>query len=233
MIKAVLFDLWDTLTYHDADVVKKGEEEITALLKSFKLTVELSDYRAIRKKYHTDLTTGKLSSLEFFSKVANELGAPEQTAGQLNEIYGKSFQENIIVFDGVKGLLSKLKAEGFKIGLVTNCGENTMDYLSRLGLDVFDAYALSNEVGVRKPDPKIYMKVVEELDVKPEECAFVSDEIDEDLVGARKLGMKTVYVKQVKRREGSVFDVDPDEKVIEPDFEIANIKDVFDVIRRI
>ncbi|MFH1788603.1 MAG: HAD family hydrolase [Candidatus Altiarchaeota archaeon] len=229
-IKAVLFDLWHTLTFHDKEGVKETEGAIIQYLQSFNPEVLVEEYCALRKKYHNDITTGRLSLSESNKRVLEELNVPHNAEDKLTELIETSIRSNMRVYEGVDVLLTRLRDLGLKLGLVTNCGVGTMDLLREVGLDVFDSYAFSNEIGVRKPDSGIYLKVSEELRVDSSECVFVSDEIYEDLVGAKRLGMKTIHVRR-KERDGSIFEVDPDERIFEPDASVDKVADVYKVIK--
>ena len=227
-----MFDLWHTLAFHDREGARKSGEEVTSYLQSFNPEVSEKDYSALREKYHKPITTGQISLGESNIRILMELGIPEEIEWELTGRIESSMRRNIRKYDGVDDLLGNVHGLGLKLGLVTNCGAGTMDLLQEMGLDVFESYGFSDEVGVRKPDPKIYLKVTGELGVDPADCVFVSDEIDEDLVGAKELGMKTVHVK-VAERAWSVFEVDPDERVIEPDACVNNIVDVYSIIENL
>jgi len=229
MIKAVLFDLWNTLVYSDREVMERSEGEIVAHLRSFNPEVTAARYRSLRKKYHVALTTGKLSPARADERIVLTLGVPKEAADFVTGKVEESMRENMRVYPGVGSLLSTLHALDLKLGLVTNCMEGTMTLIKAVGLDVFDSYGFSNEVGARKPDPKIYVKVTGALNVQPEECVFVSDEIFEDLVGAHALGMRTIHVRQ-KQRWG-IFDVNPDKRLMEPDASVDSILGVEKIIR--
>ena len=89
----------------------------------------------------------------------------------------------------------------------------------------FECIVLSYEVGVRKPDKRIYVEALQRLKLRPEECVFVSDAIS-DLEGARKLGLKTILIRQREYpfsfvREGKAKDAN-----FEPDFKCKHISQI-------
>ena len=90
-------------------------------------------------------------------------------------------------------MLSGLKAQGIKIGLITNCfsEEATLIRESEL-FPCFDAPCLSWEEGVRKPDPAIYRTCLRRLGIAPENCLYVGDGGSQELEAARALGMQAV-----------------------------------------
>ena len=90
-------------------------------------------------------------------------------------------------------MLSKLKEEGFLIGLISNCFSEEAEVIRRSELfPYFDAVYLSYEQGVEKPDGEIFKRCMKELSVKPEECVYVGDGGSHELEAARSLGMKAV-----------------------------------------
>jgi len=229
MVAAVLFDLFDTLVYCDHSGSERAEEDIIVFLRSRNPGVSPAGYRALRGKYHVGITTGRLSWSEANGLILGELEVDQGNLKMFDDLVRESFGKNLRVYPDAKGVLSSLKEWGMKLGLVSNCGDGTFDTLKENGLDVFDSYGLSNEVGVRKPDPKIYLKVTDELDVSPKDCVFVSDEIFEDLVGAKRLGMRTIHIQRKDR--GGIFDVDPDKRVIEPDASVNRLQDLMSIVR--
>jgi putative hydrolase of the HAD superfamily len=228
-IKAVLFDLWDTLVYFDERGVKLSTEEIIEYLRFFNKNVSVEAYKEFRKKYHVDLTMGAVSPPEANRRFLAEFGIPSRVTNYLNVKVDESLRKNTRVYPGAFELLHDLRSRGIKLGLVSNCMDGTVNILEWIGLNQFDSYGLSNEVGARKPAPKIYLKVTGELSVKPEECVFVSDEIS-DLAGARNLGMKTIHLKG--RQRTSLIAVVPDRGVIKPDASANSLNEVFAIVSK-
>ena len=85
---------------------------------------------------------------------------------------------------------------GLKIGLVSNADLMDKKYWgsSRLA-PYFDDVIFSCDVGVMKPDRRIYEMAAARLGVKPEECLFVGDGGSNELWGAKQLGMTTVMAE--------------------------------------
>ena len=94
---------------------------------------------------------------------------------------------------GILPMLSGLKAQGIRIGLITNCFSEEAKLIRESELFLcFDAHCLSWEEGVRKPDPDIYRTCLHRLGVAPEECLYVGDGGSFELEAARALGMQAV-----------------------------------------
>ncbi len=103
------------------------------------------------------------------------------------------------LFDDVLSTLKELQQRGFQLGVVTNRhwgGAIFQEDLQTLGLlDYFDPrhMAISIDLGIRKPNPAIFLHVLHALDVPPEEAAMVGDSLRSDILGAQLLGLFTIW----------------------------------------
>jgi putative hydrolase of the HAD superfamily len=80
----------------------------------------------------------------------------------------------------------------YKIGMLSNAGGNLLErFFSPEQIKLFDAVALSYEMGITKPDRRAYLKIAEKLGVEPEECVFVDDQ-ERHCTAAREAGMKAI-----------------------------------------
>jgi putative hydrolase of the HAD superfamily len=126
-------------------------------------------------------------------------------------------------------LLEALRERGLKLGLVSNAfdpGWLLHRDLEQMGLaERLDFSVFSSEVGLRKPHPAIFERVLEELGVAPEDALFVGDRLFEDVRGAAELGMTTVQALWYRA------DAHPDGA--EPDYQAFTQLDVLNVARRL
>ena len=135
------------------------------------------------------LNQGRIDYPTFVLKVS-ELAhsTPQQVRADLD-----SNQPNEPLFDYIQAAIKP----HFKLGLLSNAGDDWLDELigpARAGL--FDAIVLSYQVGITKPDRKIYTLMAERLAVQPEACVMVDDRA-EYCEGARLAGMQAVQYKTV------------------------------------
>jgi putative hydrolase of the HAD superfamily len=94
---------------------------------------------------------------------------------------------------GTLSTLDKLRAGGWKLGLVSNTTAESPDRFRLSPLAArFDATAFSNECRAAKPDPAIYLAACRALGVPPAACVYVGDGADEELAGATALGMRAI-----------------------------------------
>ena len=92
-------------------------------------------------------------------------------------------------------ILLQLKSRS-PLVLVSNFYGNLSTVLREFGLDgIFDAVVESAVVGVRKPDPRIFLLGVEALGLKPEEVTAVGDSLEKDVIPARQAGCRTVWLQ--------------------------------------
>lgn len=95
----------------------------------------------------------------------------------------------------------------YKIGILTNGGlSRQYNKVEKAGLkNIIDAMAVSSEIGVRKPEAKMYEAICQRLDVRAEECVFVGDSFSGDILGAYRIGMVPVwYVFDADQPGGSM-----------------------------
>lgn len=228
MLKAVIFDMGSTLIEfesHSWDVLgKMGTKSGYEFLKRQKLNLPKYDIfeAMLFKKLEQRLTSIKDNLKEirfeevvfpFFEelKISTEDG---KFSNFLYEYYKPITQQATLIEDAV-GILSFLKEERLKVGLISNTifpGDYHRDELKRFGLYPFLEISLfSCEFGYRKPYPEIYRECLKRLEIEAEEAAFVGDRLLEDVAGPKSLGMKAI----LKHKEGRdySFPVQPDAKV--------------------
>lgn len=88
-------------------------------------------------------------------------------------------------------MLWGLKARGLKLGLISNCYlEEAAEIRAFSGMSCFDDLQLSCEAGLMKPDPAIYRRATAALRVKSEDCLYIGDGGSRELETARSLGMQ-------------------------------------------
>ena len=90
-------------------------------------------------------------------------------------------------------MLNTLKEQGIQLAVVSNCYLEEAQVIREWeGSRLFDALLLSCEQGVRKPDPEIYRRCMAQLGVTAEECLFIGDGGSQELEAARALGMEAM-----------------------------------------
>jgi len=120
-------------------------------------------------------------------------------------------------------LLALLKKK-YRMVLVSNFYGNISVVLNEFGFDgMFQNIIESAVVGIRKPDPRIYMLGVDTLQMKPEETVVIGDSFKKDIVPAKKIGCNVIWIK------GETWtDENNDESL--PDVIITDLRQLIDIL---
>lgn len=124
------------------------------------------------------------------------LSADEQR--RWSEAYDAAFREAWRLFPDAVPLLERLDGLGLPYGLVTNAGAAYQrDKLRRVGLaDRFEVMVAVDDLGVGKPDPRVFHLACERLGVSPGRSLYLGDEPDADARGARAAGLTGVWLNR-------------------------------------
>lgn len=135
------------------------------------------------------------------------------------ECIGRHYQwcdETAVLYPEVLAALGSLRAQGFKLGLISNtiwpatCHDPT---LQRLGLrDLLDVRLYSADCDYQKPHPAIFQEALRRLGVCAEEAAFVGDRLVNDVAGAQGAGMKGI-LRVVPYRVEQEARIQPDARI--------------------
>jgi HAD superfamily hydrolase (TIGR01549 family) len=101
--------------------------------------------------------------------------------------------ENFTLYEDALPALADLRDRGLKIGLVSNGARDLEEFAAHHALEV-DAMVGSRAHGRIKPDPSIFAAALAALEVAAEEAAMVGDSFEDDIEGARALGMRAILL---------------------------------------
>ena len=94
-----------------------------------------------------------------------------------------------------EAILRALRRRGYRLGVIANQQPGTEQRLLEWNLlQFFDVIAASAEVGAAKPDPGLFLWALRHADCAPQNAAMIGDRIDNDILPAKALGMKTVRI---------------------------------------
>lgn len=100
-------------------------------------------------------------------------------------------------FADVFETLEALKERGYHLGIIANQAAGTAQRLDAWGLlKYFDVVAASAELGTAKPDKLIFAKAFEMAGCQPHNSVMVGDRLDNDILPAKELGMRTVWIRK-------------------------------------
>jgi putative hydrolase of the HAD superfamily len=181
-MRAVIFDLWDTLVEWPADEAARMREQVAPLV-----GVEEDEFLRRWTAMYRPSQTGPLADAYL------ALGVPrDHVEAQVAERH--EFARRVLrPRPGAPGVLARLRDRGLKLAVLSVCSEEVPAQWPQTELaGLFDAETFSVECGLMKPEPEIYLRTAHALDVEPADCFFVGDGANDELGGARRVGMTPV-----------------------------------------
>lgn len=104
------------------------------------------------------------------------------------------------VFDDVEPMLAALKAQGYRLGIISNFDARLYDVLAGLHLRAyFDSVHISTEVGAAKPESAIFQAALADNGLQPAQALHIGDSLIADVRGAEAVGMAALWVPPGKR----------------------------------
>ncbi|MCH2322245.1 MAG: HAD-IA family hydrolase [Hyphomicrobiales bacterium] len=188
--KAIIWDFGGVITSSPFDAFNEFEE-VNGLPKDIIRTInsENPDMNAWAQFESNSITIDQFDDL--FLKEAKAKGFDIKGRDIIKLLKG-SIRENMVSF------LRELKSN-FKLGCITNnvkpSSEENTDNETKEAMSIFDHVIESSIVGIRKPNPEIYMMSCDALNVSPDQCIYL-DDLGINLKPARELGMTTIKVIQ-------------------------------------
>lgn len=212
-IEAVLFDLDDTLL------------DAASFLRSIVLTCERIAERAphldakhlqeanaaafqeywpqIARAWTHGIVSGREVTTETWRRTLQACGcADEELVLFARETHDRLAMESYRLYDDARGVLSTLQQANIRLGLVTNGAPDTQrSKLQALGIEpYFDAIVVSGELGMAKPDPRVFEAALEQLDVEAGTACHVGDNLHTDVAGANAAGLLSVWLNRYGAR---------------------------------
>lgn len=188
MVKAVIFDMFETLITHYSSPLYFSEDMARDA------GLEYSDFYRTWKETDSERTLGNMTFSQVIKQILTENNVWNQQTFDLivkkrtetkKELFKKLHPEII-------PMLESLKKKGMKIALISNCFDEEAAVIRKSILfPYFDAVCLSCEIKMRKPEPQIFYKCLEELGLKPSECIYCGDGGSSELEAAGSVGMRT------------------------------------------
>jgi len=193
--QAVIFDLFGTLV----NIFSRSEYEKTLAEMAAILKAPYSEFEKVWYRTAGERATGEFRTLEENIKyIGRELKitVSEKQKKRACQARYKLFASFLTPKPDAIEILLKLKADGYKIGLISNCShEAPIIWPDTPFAPLFDAAIFSSTAGLQKPDPRIYQLALQKLAVKPEECLYIGDGDGNELTGAAQVGMRPVLLR--------------------------------------
>ena len=245
-INAVTFDLWQTLILDNrelgqqrAQVRLDGARELLAeqgihhdpdhIREAYRAC-----YRACRAVRNDNVDVSFREQVEIFVNLIEDglVGRlAEATVAEIERVYAESFFDYPPRFhEATQRTLESVREMGLRIGLISNTGMTPgytfRQFLQQHGLaDYFQTMTFSDEVLLAKPSDEIFLMTMGALESSPASTIHVGDHVSNDVVGANRVGMKSVWIRGFYEPE------DPDDPNSKADAEVDDLSGVAAAIR--
>jgi HAD superfamily hydrolase (TIGR01549 family) len=201
--RAVLFDVDFTLCRPGPEL---SAERYARIASRHGITLDPALYEQAREaavlnlKRHPELLHDDSIWHRFTEEIFTGMGGPAEIAAECaTEIErGWEISENFELYEDALPALEEVRKAGLRIGLVSNGIRDLSEFVAHHRLDV-DAIVDSRTHGWVKPHPTIFEAALELLRVRADEAVMVGDSLDEDIEGARALGMRAILIDREER----------------------------------
>jgi putative hydrolase of the HAD superfamily len=148
--------------------------------------------------------------------------------------YHEEKVKSIRLYNDVEGCLKKLVTLSIKIAVITD-GIPIKQYekILRLGIEkYFDLIIISDEIGIRKPNPELFKYWLEKFGVEGKETIYIGNRIDMDIHPANISNINSVYINRGGKYDSLNSTLKRKEE-FKPNFEILNLNEIFEIIEQI
>ena len=234
-ISGILLDIGDTLlpatAYRDTTLA-----QLARWLEANHIVPSATEFVVAYRRADVDPTVSDLPDLNHLYGdqriIRSALGAmgartPQARVDTILQEYRKILRSIILQDSQLKSTLRELITLNVRLGIVSNgtTAEQT-EQLSLLGIhDFFAPIIISQQVGFRKPDPRIFELALEPWKFPPASVLFVGDRPDWDVEAPRRAGMRAALTIQFVNHATGATE-------IQPDFVIRELGELLDIVRR-
>jgi putative hydrolase of the HAD superfamily len=201
-LRAIVFDVDYTIARPGPDL---GPEGYRRLGKRHGLDLDPTLYDEARSaafttlKRHPELDHDEEVWVLFTQRIIEGMGGVGDTYAAALEMEGAwSHAHHFELYDDARPVLEELHGRGLQIGLLSNSARDLNTFVAHHALRV-DAVLTSSSHGKTKPHETIFRRMLELLGVEPAEAAMVGDTLEDDVEGARAVGMQALLVDREGR----------------------------------
>lgn len=224
MIKAVVFDLDNTLV----DFMKMKEMAVEGAVEAMiDAGLNLRKEEAIKKIYEIYDREG-IEDQKVFDKFLSEtfgrIDYKILAAGIVG--YRRAKEAALVLYPHVHYTLMELLKMGKRLAVISDAPKlQAWTRLAQTGLHhYFEVVVTFDDTGKRKPDPEPFIFALDKLNVRPEESIMIGDWAERDIIGAKTIGMITVFA-----RYGNTFDT----RISGADYEVDDIQELLTIIKEL
>ena len=218
--KYIFFDWGYTLISKFENV----DDKINKILEKYNL--QWDDIFRKWKSYQILNSLGKITEKEIYEDLSLILNISKEDLEEIDML----LLESHILDEETRNTIIKLYEKGYYLGIISNNSIRNVEYiLEREDIKkYFKKIIISEAVKERKPNLKVYMKAFEDIPKQEyNKIAFVSDELLEDLLGVKILGVKTIWYEQEINNKWKK----KEEILMEPDYKIRSMKEILNIVK--
>lgn len=223
MIKTLFFDIGETIL--DAGPQMNALMEVHRnVLEDFGFSISQDDYRQLDDAMIRSFVPSAMHAITWhFAKP--DKGLHEDITSKIRSHYDEIRQIETRLYPGVDGLLEML-ADDFTLGLAGNAPASVLDSLEGFGiLRWFTHTDVSGSIVIKKPDLRFFETILANADTKAAEATMIGDRLDNDIIPATRIGMKTIWI-----RWGRYHTMEPRTPDEIPDATVADVCQVSNVV---
>ena len=199
------------------------DDKINKILEKYNL--QWDDIFRKWKSYQILNSLGKITEKEIYEDLSLILNISKEDLEEIDML----LLESHILDEETRNTIIKLYEKGYYLGIISNNSIRNVEYiLEREDIKkYFKKIIISEAVKERKPNLKVYMKAFEDIPKQEyNKIAFVSDELLEDLLGVKILGVKTIWYEQEINNKWKK----KEEILMEPDYKIKSMKEILNIV---
>ncbi|MDF1800344.1 MAG: HAD-IA family hydrolase [Planctomycetota bacterium] len=228
-LKAILFDIDDTLFPTSEFALAARKAAVKAMVEAgldFPEEVVLAELLEVIAEFSSNYS-------QHFNKLLHRLdpdrlrhGSPALVIAAGVSAYHDTKFRKLAPFDDVVPFLEFARGLGLRLGIVSHgWTDKQAEKLVRLGVVPYlepKAIFISEDIGINKPNPKLYQRALAKLGLQPSEAMYIGDSPAHDVAPTRSIGMVSVWARRASKWRGSAGD-----------FDVDHVIDSFDELRPI
>jgi putative hydrolase of the HAD superfamily len=165
--RVVVFDYGEVISMSPSEHDRLGILEVAS--------AEGEDFWPVYWRHRDELDHGMISTTEYWQRVGRDLGT-EWSMSRIQRLWATDFRSWISVEPGTVDLLEELHIGGTRIALLSNAGFDFGDPFRYAPFSAFfERVFVSAELGLLKPDPEVYRRVVDELGITAQQLVFIDN----------------------------------------------------------
>lgn len=199
-VTTVIFDAGGTLVYLDYAFLarKLRRAGIPVSVRALRLAEYAAKAEIDRRLLHGVADTDETRRRPYFTALLDYLGVETALATRLIEYFDAAHKQDNLwrkILPSTPAVLNALRNRGLTLGVISNADGRMRAILQKCGIaQLFDTLIDSHDVGVEKPDPRIFALALERLQVRPDQALYVGDIYGIDVVGAERAGLSAVLL---------------------------------------